>query len=247
MPRSKWLMVGILTLAWPSLAGAASYVLGDSIGEGVSIASGVKGFAKIGIHIRGPKALEQIGKTPPGSTVFIFLGTNDADGSIQNIGKSIDDVVAAAERRALSVVWAGPPCVRRAWDTRSRDLDQILRVRLASTSVKYVSMRDSRICSGVFQEPDGVHLKMPGYRYMWEKVLGATSSSATVVAGTPAAKGSADSGSTDATGSTAPAAPLSPPQQVRDDTPAAAHHRLVMEVHVPVSPSGPLIWLKSSN
>jgi hypothetical protein len=246
MLRSKWLMVGVLTLAWPSLAGAASYVLGDSIGEGVAIASGVKGLAKIGIHIRGPKALEQIQKTPRGSTVFIFLGTNDADGSIQNIGKSIDDIVVAAERRALTVVWAGPPCVRRAWDTRSRDLDEILRVRLASTSVKYVSMRDTRICSGVFQEPDGVHLKMPGYRYMWEKALGAANSPATVVADAPPPKDNLAGSSRNVTGSIAPVGPSVPTQQVRGDI-AGTTHRLVMEVHVPVSPSEPLIWFKSSN
>src|SRR5580704_3606440 len=30
-------------------------------------------------------------------------------------------------------------------------------------------MRASRICSGSFVEPDGVHLTMSGYRYMWQK------------------------------------------------------------------------------
>jgi lysophospholipase L1-like esterase len=234
-----------LILGWPSLAAAETYVLGDSIGEGVAVAAGVKGLAKIGIHIRGPKALEQIRQTPPHSTVFIFLGTNDADGSIQNIGKSIDGIVEAAERRALTVVWAGPPCVRRAWDTRSRDLDEILRVRLASTSVKYVSMRDSRICSGAFQEPDGVHLKMPGYRYMWEKALSAHLAPATVLAGPPPGKESLDSGSPEVTGSAAPMASASAPK-VRSGIVGTTNH-LVMEVHVPASLLEPVVWVKSTN
>jgi hypothetical protein len=34
-------------------------------------------------------------------------------------------------------------------------------------------MRDERLCSGSLHEPDGVHLKMKGYAYMWEKARSA--------------------------------------------------------------------------
>ena len=156
---------------------AAAYVLGDSLGEGVAQvaqkAAHAKGLAKISVHIRGRKALEQIAQTPPGSTAFLVLGTNDANGSIKRLDKSIDDIVSAAEKKNITLVWMGPPCVRKSWDTRARELDVILREKLASTSVRYVSMCDDEMCSGAFHEPDGVHLKMKGYVHMWEKARSA--------------------------------------------------------------------------
>jgi hypothetical protein len=45
----------------------------------------------------------------------------------------------------------------------------MLSAKLANTGVRYVSMRDSELCSGSLQEPDGVHLKTKGYAYMWDK------------------------------------------------------------------------------
>jgi lysophospholipase L1-like esterase len=155
---------------------AAVYVLGDSLGEGVAEVAkpkGAKGLAKISVHIRGPKALQQIAQTPPGSTAFLVLGTNDAEGSIARLDKSINDIVAAVDKKHIALVWMGPPCVRKAWDSRARELDAMLRDKLAPTSVRYISMRDAELCSGAFHEPDGVHLKMKGYAHMWEKARSA--------------------------------------------------------------------------
>jgi hypothetical protein len=230
----------------PCAAGASTdgYVLGDSIGEGVAIASGLKKLAHISVHIRGPKAIAQINQTPVGSIAFIVLGTNDADGSIKNIEKSIDDVVAAGERRKLRMVWLGPPCVRRPFDVQSRQLDQILKDRLASTPVTYISMRDQQICSGVFHEPDGVHLTMKGYRYMWQKTENAVSwpRLASVDGGEPAASPPARVDPSDATGSLE-----TPKAQVAssDMTPADATQigEMVAEIHKPShAVSGPLVW-----
>src|SRR5580700_3409950 len=116
MYRLATVAVGFLMLASPATAGLNAYVLGDSIGEGIALASGLKGLARISVHIRGPKALAQIGQTPPGSTVLIVLGTNDAEGGIKNIDKSIDAIVTAAEHKQITMVWLGPHCVRRPWD-----------------------------------------------------------------------------------------------------------------------------------
>jgi lysophospholipase L1-like esterase len=169
-------LFGGLLLAAPALAEpvpADTYVLGDSLGEGVAEVSHVKGLAHISVHIRGPKALEQLARTPAGATVFMVLGTNDAEGTIARLDKSIDDIVAAAARKSITLIWLGPPCVRQSWDTRSRDLDVMLNARFAGTAVRYVSMRDPELCSGALQEPDGVHLKIKGYVHMWEKAAAA--------------------------------------------------------------------------
>jgi lysophospholipase L1-like esterase len=152
---------------------ADGYVLGDSLGEGVAEVSHLKGLAKVSVHIRGPRTLEQFAQTPPNATVFLVLGTNDANGSISRLDKSIDDIVQAAAHKNINLIWLGPPCVRQSWDTRARDLDLQLRARFAGTAVRYVSMRDPELCSGSLQEPDGVHLKTKGYVHMWEKAVAA--------------------------------------------------------------------------
>jgi hypothetical protein len=167
----------VLAIASCTLAGRPAHaagpgsgvVLGDSQGQGVAQASGLKNLARISVHIRGPKAVQQINSAPMGATAFVVLGSNDAEGSIKGLDTSIDAIVQAAAKRDIKLVWLGPPCVRKSWNARVRELDQMLQRRFAQGSVKYVSMWDDKICSGVFHEPDGVHLTMKGYAYMWEK------------------------------------------------------------------------------
>jgi lysophospholipase L1-like esterase len=174
-PAVKWALPALGLLCCPAVpAQATAYVLGDSLGVGVAEVAHVKGLARISVHIRGPKALAQLAQTPAGSTVFLVLGTNDANGSIARLDKSIEDIVREAEKKNITLVWIGPPCVRKSWDTRARELDGILREKLADTSVRYVSMRDDQMCSGALHEPDGVHLKTKGYMHMWQKARAAT-------------------------------------------------------------------------
>jgi lysophospholipase L1-like esterase len=182
MRAMKWLFVlgGLLPLTAQVAAPAAAtsppgdvYVLGDSLGEGVAEVSHLKGLAHVSVHIRGPRALEQLAQTPPNATVFLVLGTNDANGTIARLDKSIDDIVHAAQAKGIALIWLGPPCVQQSWDTRARDLDVMLKARFAGTAVRYVSMRDPELCSGDLQEPDGVHLKTKGYVHMWEKAAAA--------------------------------------------------------------------------
>jgi hypothetical protein len=236
MLRWKWVSVGLFALAVlppaaPLFAGG-TYVLGDSIGDGLATTMGFNNLAQIGIHIRGPKALAQIARTPPGSTAYIFLGTNDAEGSLKNIDKSIDDILDAAAQRQLSVIWVGPHCVRKAWDKQASELDEILRNHLAKAKVRYIGTRDAVICSGKFQEPDGVHLTAKGYRYMWTMIDGAGGTPNAAVAGAPQKPADAD---------LTTASLASRPAQPRVD------HRLVMEIHVPGAPSDPLVWTRSQN
>src|SRR5580692_4858983 len=161
MLRSKWVLVGLFALAVlppaAPLSAGGTYVLGDSIGDGLATTMGFNNLAQIGIHIRGPKALAQIERTPPGSTAYIFLGTNDAEGSLKNIDKSIDDILDA----------------------------HLAKAQAAKASVKYIGTRDAGICSGKFHEPDGVHLTAKGYRYMWAMIDGAGGTPNTAVASAP--------------------------------------------------------------
>jgi hypothetical protein len=148
---------------------ATSIVLGDSLGDGMAEVSHLPNFAHISVHIRGPKAVEQIRRAPAGVTAFVVLGTNDAEGSIAHLDKSIEDILAAAEKKHLRLVWIGPPCVKKAWDTRARELDQMLAAKLPPRGVLYVPMRDPAFCNGGMHDHDGVHLLNKGYLYMWNK------------------------------------------------------------------------------
>ncbi|HXL67142.1 MAG TPA: hypothetical protein VN930_00070 [Xanthobacteraceae bacterium] len=163
----------ISVLAVPAAAAASPAVIGDSLGVGVSMASGLKGFAANGVSIRGPRVIEQIKKLAPGTVAYMSLGTNDAVGSVKGLEKSIDAVIAAAERARVKLVWIGPPCVNKAWDKNARELDLMLRERLAAAKVTYVSMRDAQICSNELHARDGIHMTMKGYSYMWAKAQSA--------------------------------------------------------------------------
>jgi hypothetical protein len=165
-------LAGITCVLGCALAGAHAgnvIVLGDSLGVGLAEVSHLPNFAHISVHIRGPKAVEQIRRAPPGVTAFVVLGTNDANGSIDRLDKSIDDILNAAQKKHLRLVWIGPPCVKQSWDTRSRKLDEMLAAKLPSRGVIYVPMRDQAFCTAGLHEPDGVHLKTKGYLYMWDK------------------------------------------------------------------------------
>lgn len=150
---------------------AGVIVLGDSLGVGMAEVSHLPNYAHISVHIRGPKAVEQIRRAPAGVTALVVLGTNDANGSIAHLDKSIEDILAAAAKKHLRLVWIGPPCVTKAWDTRARELDRILAAKLPPRGVIYVPMRDAAFCNGGMHDHDGVHLKNKGYLYMYDKAL----------------------------------------------------------------------------
>ena len=174
--------------ALASAQATTGIVIGDSLGLGFAEVSHLQNFSKISVHIRGSKALDQIRRAPEGATAFVVLGTNDAEGSITNLDKSIDDILNLAARKRMRLVWIGPPCVHQPWDTRARELDKMLAAKLPPRGVTYVPMRDQSFCTGGMHEPDGVHLKTKGYTYMWDKArrvagLEATGSIRTAAAG----------------------------------------------------------------
>jgi hypothetical protein len=149
------------------------YVLGDSIGEGVAYAAHAKRLAHMSVHIRGSGPLDQIARTPSGATAILVLGSNDADSPTKDLDKHIDNIVQAAAKKNITLVWVGPHCVRRRWDARAQELDAYLSAALRARNVQYVSMRDPEFCSAHIYEGDGVHLTMRGYTIMWEKARAA--------------------------------------------------------------------------
>lgn len=164
------LPAGLLLACAGSAQATGELVLGDSLGVGVKMASGHTGPARLSQFIRNDQILAQLNTVPAGATAILVLGTNDSAGSVKGLEKYIDNIVHAVDSRKIKLVWVGPPCVRKAWDKNSRDLDAMLTTRLASTSIKYISIRsDTTLCSGQYTGGDGVHLNMTGYSLVWNK------------------------------------------------------------------------------
>lgn len=167
--------VGALFFAFvASLGGSApaqaskAIVLGDSIGVGVSMAAGVPRLAHNSVSIRSADAISQIQRAPRGSIAFLSLGTNDAVGSIAGVEKGVDRIVDAARSADVHVVWIGPPCVTKAWNTNVMKLDAILKQRLAG-QITYVSAADPNLCDRSLRAGDGVHFTMKGYSILWAR------------------------------------------------------------------------------
>jgi lysophospholipase L1-like esterase len=176
MPNMKSVAVsaGLLLACAGSAQAMGELVLGDSLGVGVKIASGHTGPARLSQFIRNDQILTQISLVPDGATAFLVLGTNDSAGSVKGLEKNIDNIVHAVESRKIKLIWVGPPCVRKAWDKNSRDLDAMLSARLASTTIKYISIRsDPALCSGQYTGGDGVHMNFAGYSILWNKARAA--------------------------------------------------------------------------
>ena len=166
----KKIAIALMLLAANQLpARSAGAVIGDSLGVGVSWAAKFQSLAKNSIAIHGGAILEQIRQLPRGTTAFMSLGTNDAVGGALDVKKPVQNIVAAADAQGVRLVWLGPPCVLKPWETHAKQLDAILRNELAGTSVTYVSMRDASMCTASARARDGVHFTMAGYTSMWQK------------------------------------------------------------------------------
>lgn len=170
---TRYLLILLIVCMTRKAYAIETVIIGDSLGQGVAMAAGLDKNAALGVQIRGSKAVAQLNATPPGSTAFLVLGTNDAIGSVDKLEKHIDAILDAAMRRNIKLIWVGPPCVQKAWDERSKTLDAMLERKLSSRSFRYVSLRDEKICSFDMHANDGVHLTMAGYAYIWNKARNA--------------------------------------------------------------------------
>ena len=145
-------------------------IIGDSIGEGLHLASSVPSPAnRFNVAIYTPKIFEQIRDMPRGANVVMSLGTNDAVAGLDDQGPRIQQIAAAAREQGIKLTWLGPPCVRTAWETHSEKLDKVIAATLADTSVAYVSAQTPEFCAPGLHAGDGVHFTMAGYRLLWQK------------------------------------------------------------------------------
>lgn len=165
----KWLLPVLLACqpltARPASA-APGLVLGDSIGVGVSLASGVRRLAHNSVTIGRDDILGQIAQVPAGTVAFLSLGTNDAVGSIKGVGARVEKVLAAVDAAGIKAVWIGPACVIQPWNTTIGELDQILSSKL-SGRMPYVSIAGEGFCDTAIRGHDGVHFTFAGYRRIW--------------------------------------------------------------------------------
>jgi hypothetical protein len=163
-------LIAPLVCASPAFA-EKGIILGDSIGVGVSMASGLPRLAHNSVSIRSANAVEQIHKAHD-SVAFLSLGTNDAVGSIAGVSGGIGRIVEAARKSNVKLVWIGPPCVLKSWNTNVVKLDAVFKSQLAGR-VTYVSVADEKICDRSLRAADGVHFTMQGYQILWSRARAA--------------------------------------------------------------------------
>ena len=161
----------LLLVAGASAASAEEVgIIGDSIGEGLHLASGRPSPAnRFNVAIYTPKIFDQIREMPRGANVVMSLGTNDAVAGLVEQQARIALIVAAAREQGIKLTWLGPPCVRTAWENHSKDLDAVIGGALEGTAVTYVSAQDPEFCAPALHAGDGVHFTMAGYRALWQK------------------------------------------------------------------------------
>lgn len=165
------LFFSLIFLALPSWAAAEDiHIVGDSIGEGVHMATNYPSPAnRFNVAIYTPFIFQQLKQMPRGATVFMSLGTNDAVGGLTDVKARVDQIVATAQEQGIKLIWMGPPCVRKDWEVHSRKLDEILAAQLKGTPVTYVSLQGPEFCEASLHAGDGVHFTMAGYALMWQK------------------------------------------------------------------------------
>lgn len=145
-------------------------MVGDSIGVGIATAAGLKNRARISFSLRRNDLAATLAQVPKTALVIFSAGLNDVGDPIEQLGASVDKVLAAAAKSGRRIIWVGPPCVFNKWAERVRALDQHLQKRLAGTGIHYVSLNDDWICRRENRAPDGVHFHHAGYLYLWEKI-----------------------------------------------------------------------------
>jgi lysophospholipase L1-like esterase len=168
-PRSSLALAACLWAGAACLPASANpsrvIILGDSIGVGLSLAGGSQRLAANSVGIRSNQIIEQLSRVDASQVAVVSLGTNDAVGHLRGVEKAIDQIIETVNRKNLRVVWMGPPCVNKDWNTNVVQLDRILQERLRrAPRITYVSVADQNYCDRNLRASDGVHFTRPGAR-----------------------------------------------------------------------------------
>jgi len=174
-PRSSLALAACLWAGAACLPASANpsrvIILGDSIGVGLSLAGGSQRLAANSVGIRSNQIIEQLSRVDASQVAVVSLGTNDAVGHLRGVEKAIDQIIETVNRKNLRVVWMGPPCVNKDWNTNVVQLDRILQERLRrAPRITYVSVADQNYCDRNLRASDGVHFTMKGYGLLWSHV-----------------------------------------------------------------------------
>jgi lysophospholipase L1-like esterase len=171
-PRTSLALAACLWAGLPAHASPSRVIiLGDSIGVGLSLAGGSQRLATNSVAIRSTEIMEQLRRVDASQVAVVSLGTNDAVGHLKGVEKAIDQIVDQVNRSNLRVIWMGPPCVNKAWNTNVLQLDRILQERLRrAPRITYVSVADQNYCDRTLRAGDGVHFTMKGYGLLWAHV-----------------------------------------------------------------------------
>ena len=189
-PDSSFAAAALAAVGATSAARAAEgFVIGDSTAASFAQTVGIRSIASHSVSVRRnfPRPIApQFARLPKGAVTLMLLGLNDAFTPVKGLQKDIEWVIDGALATGEKIVWIGPPCVLKKWDSRAKEMDDYLRQRLASTSIQYVSLRDPQICQPALRASDGMHFTTAGNRYVWEKIQRDSSYAATIVLAKPA-------------------------------------------------------------
>lgn len=162
-------LAGLISLALiaPTFASDRPvWIIGDSIGVGLALASGHKSAAVVGTRFTDTKAmLKQIAKVPDGAYVVISLGTNDHADFLNNFNK-VTKITQALRAKNCSYVWVGPVYVEKGKVSTYN-------VNIALKNVKggaYIGVYDYTKTLSKYRAKDGVHFTMAGYKKLWHYV-----------------------------------------------------------------------------
>ena len=127
------------------------YVAGDSIGVGIAEAAHLPSVASGSAPTSALAA--QLERIPPGSTVIVSTGTNDAVAG--------HDSAKLPTRADLKLVYVGPPCVQTKWN----DTQQRFAAFLAANT-RHISLP----CLVATRTKDGIHFTGAGYATLWATI-----------------------------------------------------------------------------
>lgn len=160
------LLASIAVLVWPenirrARADAATYVIGDSICEGITSVRPAPGYVR-----RGAMTYDLIGwldALPHRSAVVFCAGTNDAAVQSKSLRYSVAAVLSIVRANKLRMTWIGPVRTTRPWDRHSNEADTFLALHLARAGARYVSLRAVKFERSELAG-DGIHFTPKGYR-----------------------------------------------------------------------------------